>query len=350
MTAVAITPSGPFSLAASVRFLEGFTPASYDDAADGVLRLAFPADDGDSTVAVAVRQEETADGAAGRVRAEFTLYPGDADEPPADPVSAGSGPAKAVRAQLARILSLDVDASGFPELAAADPVVAGLMADHPGLRPVCFNSPYEAAAWAIIGHRIRMTQAAAVKARIAEQHGQRVQFAGRTLHAFPAPPTLRAITRVPGLTDVKVERLHALAEAAAAGELDAARLRAMPADEALAALRALPGIGPFSAELILIRGAGHPDVFPRHERRLHASIADAYDLGETGADDVHRLAEIADHWKPYRSWIALLLRVRAEQKAQGFGNPVTWAPEVPAAAADRAAPGSARRTPRGAAG
>jgi DNA-3-methyladenine glycosylase II len=311
VTAVAITPSGPFSLAASVRFLEGFTPARHRRAADGMLRLAFPADDGHSTIAAAVRQEETADGTAGRVRAEFTVHPGDAVPSPAAPVPAGDGTDNAVRAQLARILSLDVDGSGFPALATVDPVVAGLMADYPGLRPVCFSSPYEAAAWAVIGHRIRMIQAAAVKARLAEQHGQRVQIAGQTLRAFPAPPALREITRFPGLTDVKVQRLHALAEAAAAGRLDAARLRAMPADDALAALRTLPGIGPFSAELILIRGAGHPDVFPRHEPRLHASMADAYDLGETGSHDVHRLAEIADRWKPYRSWIALLLRTRA---------------------------------------
>lgn len=69
-TAVAITPSGPCSLAASVRFLEGFTPARHPGAADGMLRLAFPADDGHSTIAAAVRQE-TADGTAGRERAEY---------------------------------------------------------------------------------------------------------------------------------------------------------------------------------------------------------------------------------------------------------------------------------------
>jgi len=312
MTAVGFTPAGPFSLAQSVRFLEGFTPASYQGPADGTLRLAFPADDGHATVAAAVWQEETTDGAAGTVRAELTVYPGD----PADPEPAGSAPDQAVRAQLARILSLDVDGSGFPGLAATDPVVAGLMADHPGLRPVCFHSPYEAAAWSVIGQRIRMTQAATIKARLAEQHGRRVDIAGQILHAFPEPLKLRAITNVPGLTGVKVERLHALAEAAAAGELDAARMRAMPADDALASLRALPGIGPFSAELILIRGAGHPDVFPHHERRLRAAIADEYGLGEARSDDTRRLAEIADRWKPYRSWVALLLRARAAQKAQ----------------------------------
>jgi DNA-3-methyladenine glycosylase II len=217
--------------------------------------------------------------------------------------------------QIARVLSLDVDGRAFPALADGDRVVAGLMAEFPGLRPVCFHSPYEAAAWAIIGNRVRMAQAALVKSRLAERHGRRVVVAGRTLYAFPVPAVLRTVTSFPGLSEVKVERLHALAEAAGNGVLDAARLRGMPVDDALAKLCALPGIGPFSAELILPRGAGHPDVFPRHERRLHAAMAEAYGLGEGGSDDIERLAEIAEGWKPYRSWVALLLRARAEDLA-----------------------------------
>ncbi|MEW1747612.1 DNA-3-methyladenine glycosylase family protein [Streptomyces angustmyceticus] len=310
MPAVALTPAGPFSLASAIRFLEGFGPAHYHDTADGILRLAFPADDGVSVVAAAVRQEVRADGGTGTVRAEFTVHPGTPHPAKAVTAEAAAGPA--VRAQLARILSLDVDATGFPGLA-ADPVVAGLTAEHPGLRPVCFHSPYEAAAWAIIGNRLRMTQAAALKARIAQQHGHRVHIAGRTLHAFPAPAALRTLTHVPGLTDIKIQRLHALAEAAPDGTLDASHLRALPTDHALAELRTLPGIGPFSAELILIRGAGHPDVFPRHEPRVHQAVATAYGLtAPTADDDVTQWAKIADRWRPYRSWVASLLRVRAQ--------------------------------------
>jgi 3-methyladenine DNA glycosylase/8-oxoguanine DNA glycosylase len=52
---------------------------------------------------------------------------------------------------------------------------------------VGFWSPYEAAAWTIIGHRIRMTQAAALKARISERLGEPVSFGGRVIHAFPSP-------------------------------------------------------------------------------------------------------------------------------------------------------------------
>jgi len=312
VTSVAITPRGPFSLAASMRFLEGFTPAGYRDTSDGkVLRLAFPADDGHSTVSAEVRQAQRSESSESTVRANVTVHTGNPGEEGMGAASAESDGMSAVRAQLARILSLDVDGSGFPRLAEGDPVVTELIAAYPGLRPVCFYSPYEAAAWAVIGHRIRMVQAAAVKARIAEHHGQCVNVAGQPLHAFPTPLVLRRLSRVPGLPETKVERLRVLADAALAGDLDAARLRAMPVEDALAHLRTLPGIGPFYAELILIRGAGHPDVFPRHERRLHASMAEAYSLGDP---DAHRLAGISEHWAPYRSWVAFLLRTRHEEK------------------------------------
>ncbi len=298
MPALTLTARGPFSLAAGIRFLEGFTPAGYDDAADGVLRLAFPADNGSSVIGAAVRQE-------GReVSAEYTATAGPDGAP---------APAEAVRAQLARILSLDVDGAGFPALAEHDPVVAGLQGDYPGLRPVLFYSPYEAAAWTVIGHRIRMSQAAAIKTRIAREHGTAAVVAGQRVPAFPAPGVLRTVDHVPGLNEVKLQRLRALAEAALDGRLDAAALRSQPADQALAALRELPGIGPFSAELILIRGAGHPDVFPRHEPRVLAALAAAYRLDQAEAGDLGRLAAIADGWRPYRSWVCLLLRARAAE-------------------------------------
>ena len=59
--------------------------------------------------------------------------------------------------------ALDVDGTGFAALGERDRVVRALQRRFPGLRPVLFYTPYEAAAWAIIGQRIRMTQAATIK-------------------------------------------------------------------------------------------------------------------------------------------------------------------------------------------
>ncbi len=283
-----LVTSGSFDLAASARFLEGFTPASRPDAAHhrGELRFAFPAPPAWRPVGVVVRQ----DGPDAPVRVRVIGDPSDVDS--------------AVE-HTRRILSLDVDGSGFGEVGRRDPVVAELQRRHPGLRPTGFHSPYEAACWAIIGHRIRMTQAAAIKDRLARELGTTLDVDGVPLSDFPAPEILRNLDRIPYVADVKRDRLQGIATAALAGDLDADLLRALPIEEALARLQRIPGIGPFSAELILLRGAAHPDGFPTAERRLHAAMTHAYNLTNPSPAD---LASIAENWRPYRTWVALLFR------------------------------------------
>jgi len=74
----------------------------------------------------------------------------------------------------------------------------------------------------------------------------------------------------------------------------------------------LPGIGAFSAELILLRGAGMPDRLPAHEPRLTRTTAMAYGLKELPA--ARELAEISERWRPYRTWVALHLRTMLEDE------------------------------------
>jgi DNA-3-methyladenine glycosylase II len=286
---------GPFSLAASTRFLEGFAPAAFDQAAGQPLELAFPVDGSWQTAGVRVREQ--GDGVSGEIVS------------PAEP---GPELLAAVRDQVARILSVDVDGSGFAAVGERDPVVGGLQRRYPGLRPVGFWSPYEAAAWAIIGARISIRQAAAIKARMSTELGEAVSFGDRTLSAFPAPQRLASLDGFPGLAGRKPEWLRSLAGAALDGRLDAARLRALPAPEALAELKELPGIGDFSAELVLLRGAGAPDEVPRHESRLARAVALAYDRPEPPTAD--ELARISDNWRPYRTWATLLLRTYLEDE------------------------------------
>ncbi len=85
-----------------------------------------------------------------------------------------------------------------------------------------------------------------------------------------------------------------------------AALRTMERETALAQLQQLAGIGPFSAELILLRSVGDADAFPKTEKRLYRAMAAAYHLGDE--PDLDTLERIADGWRPYRSWVGLLLR------------------------------------------
>ena len=283
-------PEGLYSLSASIGFLEGFAPAAYDGGGEDLLRFAFIADGGEDVAGVLLRSE------GGTIAGD--VY-GDADP-------------EVVKRQVLRILSLDVDGGGFAEVGGRDPVVGELQERYLGLRPVCFYSPYEATAWAIIGHRIRIVQAAKIKNRMAEELGPTVEIAGETKRAFPAPSQLADLEGFPGLFGRKAEYLRVLGKAAAEGDLDAAYLRSLPVEEALARLKKLPGIGSFSAELILLRGAGEPDHLPSSEPRLGRAVAIAYGLD--GPPTGEELRQMAVRWRPYRTWVSLYLRAMLEDE------------------------------------
>jgi DNA-3-methyladenine glycosylase II len=293
---------GPYSLTASARFLEGFAPAAQAPAESDHTHWAFAADDGVSHVGVCLQAR--GDGVALEV-------------------FGGVGPA--VRDQVRRILSLDGDGIAFAAVGDRDPAVGRLRERLGSLRPVLFFTPYEAAAWAVISHRVRLRQAAGVKQRLQQELGAEIAIHGERRFAFPSPERVLASAALPGLPALKAERLWAVAEAAASGRLDAAQLRALPADEAIAQLKSLPGIGDFYAQLILIRGVGSPDFLPTAESRLLRAVGLAYDIEAPSQADVERIAE---SWRPFRSWVAFLLRVSLEtetnQVAHGPHRKPVW--------------------------
>jgi DNA-3-methyladenine glycosylase II len=128
---------------------------------------------------------------------------------------------------------------------------------------------------------------------------------------FPSPHTLgRLDLDLPGR---KSEYLRAVADAALDGLLDGTALRALDPGQAVQAVQQVKGLGPFAAELVVLRGANAPDGLPRHERRLDADIAERYGSGRT-------LAEISDVWRPYRTWAAVHLRALREQRTGGIAG------------------------------
>jgi DNA-3-methyladenine glycosylase II len=144
-----------------------------------------------------------------------------------------------------------------------------------------------------------------VAAWLAAELGEQVEVDGVALTALPTPEVLATIESVPGIPEVKVPRLAGVAQAALDGVLDGAHLRSLDADAARDELLAIPGIGPFSADLVLLRGAQHPDVFSVHEARLHQAMRLAYARPDADLDE---LESIAEPWSPVRSWVSVLVR------------------------------------------
>lgn len=265
---------GPWSLATSRAFWEGFAPS------------ALPTGDRPDELATVFRVE--ADWS--RARAVVTQSGATAHV-----TVSGRGDLDAAAAQVARFLSLDVDASTWPDVTARDPVLSDAAARLPGLRPCGFHSPYEAAVWAVLSQRVRISQAARLRQDLIGDHGED--------GALPAPQTLRALDLdLPGR---KAEYLRAVADAALEGVLDGEALRAVEPAEAVAAVQRVKGLGPFAAELVVLRGANAPDAVPAHEPRLVAEVAERY-----GQD--RRLEDVAQAWRPFRTWAAVHLRADRE--------------------------------------
>lgn len=273
---------GPWSLATSRGFWEGFAPAALARRGNQVeLRSVFCAETDWRRAEVVVTQE------GDLARLAVT----------------GEGDLEGAAGQVCRFLSLDVDGRGWAEVATRDPVIADAQARLPGLRPCGFHSAYEAAAWSVLSQRIRIVQAARLREELVRRHGDD--------GAFPAPQVLLSLDLdLPGR---KAEYVHAVAEAALDGRLDSALLRSVDPEEAIRQVQQVKGLGPFAAELVVVRGANAPDALPRHERRLEAEIVHCYGPG-------HSLEEVSRRWRPYRTWAAVHLRALREARTHEIGG------------------------------
>jgi DNA-3-methyladenine glycosylase II len=285
-----ITPDGPFSLAAAAAF--GFGPTTgRPEPAASEMRLAFVTDDMHHHAGVYLAQDP-----AGVVTATIDT----------------SGDPAAVLAQASRVLSLDHPATEWAEVGARDPVIGGLQRQHPGLRPVLFHSPYEAAAWSIISARRHRNQAASVRDRICAELGAAFTIAGEQVRAFPLPGRLLEAETVPGMAPMRVGWLHAVARAALDGALDPAALAAIEPQQAMEHLQRLPGIGPAYATLILLRATGVADTMTFTEPRVADYVARFYGSGPGPASHAE-LETISQAWRPFRTWAMVLIRVAGDR-------------------------------------
>jgi DNA-3-methyladenine glycosylase II len=282
-----IEPDAAFSLAAAASF--GFGPHTGRPKPDGdLMRLAFAVDGYRDHAGVVLRQtgeaiEATVEGARGA----------------------------AVERQVRRILSLDHSGREWLAVGKRDAVIGGLQREHLGLRPVLFHSPYEAAAWSIISARKPRAYAATLRTKLASAHGKVFMLAGEELAAFPLPETLATLRAFPGIDATRMTRLRAIARAALDGLLDAPRLAKLAPDVARAELETLPGIGPFYADLVLVRGTGLTDLLPRNEPMLLSYVGHYYANGEPV--EMATLETIAARWRPFRTWAAVLIRVAGDR-------------------------------------
>ena len=212
------------------------------------------------------------------------------------------------------LLSLDDDVGDFYGLAQNDPCFAPVVRELNGYHQVKFGSPFEAATWAIVSQRNRMSTARKVYQSLLETLGHRIHLDGHDYWAFPDPQEVAPL----GEADLPFA-LHGgrrgeyiLNAARAFASVTPDFLRCAPDAELEEWLRGIRGIGPWSARFILLRALGRYQGLPENERGLTraASLVYAADMNLT-PQDVERLSNQYGRWRGY--W-AHYLRVWAQKR------------------------------------
>jgi DNA-3-methyladenine glycosylase II len=207
-----------------------------------------------------------------------------------------------LRRILTKMFYLDFDLSAFYQKK-HDKVMRSLINRFPGFRPILTPNLFEAAAWAIIGQQVNLQFAYRIKSRLVEYVGRTFEIDGEAYHLFPRPHEVAEISheRLMSMqfSGRKAEYLHDLAVMIADGQLNLESLQKKDFSEAEAELLNLRGIGPWSANYILLRGAGHRDAFPIGDSGINRAVMTLYGLSEK--PDTSYLLDLAERWRPYRS-------------------------------------------------
>jgi AraC family transcriptional regulator of adaptative response / DNA-3-methyladenine glycosylase II len=207
-----------------------------------------------------------------------------------------AGGLMAVVARLRRLFDLDAQPAAIAAHLARDPRLARQVRARPGLRVAGAFDPVEAAARAVLGQQVSVPAARTLAGRLAARLGEPITTPHPELaRLFPAAERIASsgaaeLARI-GIPARRAETLRAVARAVERGTLalDAAIEPARLVEQ----LTALPGVGPWTAHYLAMRGLGWPDAFPEDDLVLRKAMG-----GLSG----RQARAAAERWRPWRAY------------------------------------------------
>jgi AraC family transcriptional regulator of adaptative response / DNA-3-methyladenine glycosylase II len=198
--------------------------------------------------------------------------------------------------QVRRMFDCGADPVAIGDHLNADPMLAPLVARHPGLRLPSGWDAFEMSVRAILGQQVSVAGATALSGRLVERCGTPLAVVeGKLTHVFPTPSILASADLDDlGLTKRRAKTVSDFAAAVRDGML----VLEAPGgtDDFVGRAVALPGIGPWTAQYVAMRAFGEPDGFPASDLGLKHAVPEDIDL----------LAR-AEKWRPWRAYAAMHL-------------------------------------------
>jgi AraC family transcriptional regulator of adaptative response / DNA-3-methyladenine glycosylase II len=208
-------------------------------------------------------------------------------------------------ARVRRVFDLAADPDTIGAHLALDPMLAPLVAARPGLRVPGAWDGFELAVRAIFGQQITVTAATRLLGKLVQAHGMLLPEEMRGIdgltHGFPSPAQLAGADLQLGMPRARVAAVTSLAKALAADPAIFSPGASLEA--AITRLRALPGIGEWTAQYIAMRELREPDAFPAADIGLMRALAVPDGRRPTSSE----LLALAERWRPWRAYAALHL-------------------------------------------
>jgi len=155
--------------------------------------------------------------------------------------------------------------------------------------------------------QLSLDAGAAIVGRLVERFGEQMTYDDHLCAAFPAASAIAGARRSAlvacGLSRAKAESLRSLANAVESGEVSEDAIEQLGTGDALKKLIELPGIGPWSAAAVLLRGFGRLEVFPPSDSGAKRGLNSLLRLRSPGSLD--RVVERFGNCRGYLYFCAL---------------------------------------------
>jgi AraC family transcriptional regulator of adaptative response / DNA-3-methyladenine glycosylase II len=203
------------------------------------------------------------------------------------------------------VFDLDAPVQEIHKVLGRDPALQKLLRRNRGVRVPGAWDGFELAVRAILGQQVSVKAATTLAGRIAHRYGDPLNLPqGGNAHGltriFPTPQKLmRARFNDMGIVTSRIESIRRLSQAIVNGDLSFDP--AQDPSEFCAALMAIRGIGPWTAQYVAMRALKNPDAFPEADLGLVKAIG--YPARTTPAE----LLAMAENWRPWRAYAAMLL-------------------------------------------
>ena len=205
-------------------------------------------------------------------------------------------------ARMRTMFGLDDDIRAAEDHLLDDALLGPVVARQRGLRVIGGWDRFETAVRVVIGQQISVRGATTIASRLAARHGVALPGTVLGLHRlFPTPDALCSLAADgAGMPAARVTTIRSLARAVLDGDLDL--YGAVEPDALRRQLLALPGVGPWTAEVVALRAARDPDAFPASDLGIRQAVGRL--LGRDDPPAPADVARLAEPWRPHRGLAA----------------------------------------------